>query len=121
MEDQTSAAGQMPTPQVEDPSKSETGTVATQPVQSVQVARQASTQNSNMKLIVACIVVLLILVVGIVIWYRTNQSGSSYRETKTSATKQQVSEKSLESQINAIDIEDLDKDFADVNRDLESL
>ena len=86
-----------------------------QPEQTVQ---PEVTSKTNTKLIVAGVVVLLILVVGVIVWYTTQ--APSYTETRTGAG-QVSAPKSLEAQLNEITIEDLERDFADVDRDLQSL
>lgn len=83
-----------------------------------QAVQPEVTSKSNMKLIIAGIIVLLVLVVGIVVWYTTQ--APSYTETRTGA-RQVTAPKSLDAQLNDITIEDVDKDFADVDRDLRSL
>lgn len=83
-----------------------------------QTVQPEVTSKSNVKLIVAGLIVLLVLVIGIVVWFTTQ--APSYTETRTGA-RQQVSPQSLEAQLNAIEIESNDPDFADVDRDIKSL
>ena len=96
----------------------------TQPIpseQTVQTVQPEIASKSNMKYVFAGIIVLIIFVLGIVIWYSSTTSTSDTQIKPSSKTEETPAPGSLEAQINAIDIEDLDKDFADVDRDLESL
>ena len=104
---------------------------STQPVQQPQVqqAQQAGsnpppmTTKSNAKgmLIIALTVVIVVLLIGVV-WYTFSQSQPvSSTDTVAPIAKQATPAASLEDEVNAVNIESNDKDFADVDSDLQSL
>lgn len=81
--------------------------------------KAASSGGDNNKMVWTVVAVVVILIIGGIYFFMNSQKSSAPTgQTSTQTTKVQ---ENLDDDLNAIEIGDLDKEFSDVDKDLETL